>query len=164
MNAVQYIEWSSRSFFGRIQDAIICFWDLLTFSIRILRNLKLPNLLRYHIISSLIFRFLMKWKYSWFPSICFGFFPYLNQSKLHFLFFRKNRLKEELTINKIIPFENCFGKYFAVQIRTTTGIKNNAVKKERKGRRVEKVKAKSLYISPAERLWQYGLWSFQMGG
>ena len=38
------------------------------------------------------------------------------------------------------------------------------VKKERKGRRVEKVKGKSLHISPAERLWQYGLWSFQMGG
>ena len=58
--------------------------------------------------------FLMKWKYSWFPSICFVFFPYLNQSKLHFLFFRfklkKNRLEEELTINKIIPFENCFRK------------------------------------------------------
>ena len=31
-----FISWKlpQRSFFGRIQDAIICFWDLLTFSMR----------------------------------------------------------------------------------------------------------------------------------
>ena len=28
----QYIKLPRRSFFGRIQDAIICFWDLLTIS------------------------------------------------------------------------------------------------------------------------------------
>ena len=38
----QYIELSQRSFFGRIQDAIICFWDLLTF-IYIQVNFKSQN-------------------------------------------------------------------------------------------------------------------------
>ena len=103
-----YWKLPQRSFFGRIQDAIICFWDLLTFSIRILRNLKLPNLLRYHIISSLIFRFLMKWKYSWFPSICFGFFPYLNQSKLHFLVFRKIDWKKSWQSTRLFHLKTVF--------------------------------------------------------
>ena len=39
--------WSEfRSFFGRIQDAIICFWDLLTFREYILTNVRSSNYLQ----------------------------------------------------------------------------------------------------------------------
>ena len=39
----QYIKLPQRSFFGRIQDAIICFWDLLTFKYLVFFKFSVQN-------------------------------------------------------------------------------------------------------------------------